>query len=140
MSRPETIKDVKERMIDIGSLDLERIIVEPKLLKHYTAFIEELQKMGGEIEPRYGTTVQFRLVRNQKQKESQLSTEQYTWDDTQKEYRKAVKADPGDPVQEYKKDRVKEWARAEGLPDPFDVFAANDEELQRIREDFGFDD
>lgn len=139
MSRPETVKDVKERMIRVGSMDLERIVTVPAILKHYTALIEALQKMNGEIRTAYGMSVSFYLPCDEKQLLSQLSAEQYQWDDAEKEYRKALKADLSDPVQEYKRDRIKEWAKEEGLPDPFDVFAANDPELQRIREEMGLE-
>ena len=140
MSRPESVKDVKDRMVQIGTMDLERIVTIPALLKHYTAFIEQLQKMYGEVEPSYGMNVKFSMVRDQKQLESQLASEQYMWDENKKDYEKALRADPSDPVKEYAKDRIKEWAKEEGLPDPFDCFAANDPELRRIREELGMNE
>lgn len=139
MSRPEAIKDVKDRTIRVGSMDLERIVTVPAILKHYTALIEALQKIDGEIRTAYGMTVEFYLPRDEKQLLSQLSTDQYQWDDSEMEYRRALKADLNDSVKEYKRDRIKEWAKEEGLPDPFDVFAANDPELQRIREEMGLE-
>jgi hypothetical protein len=140
MARPETIKDVKERMVEIGTIDLERIVTNPALLKPYTAFIEAVQKMNGTVETTYGSQVKMKLLRDQKQLEHQLSSEQYLWDDIQKRYNQAVRADESNPVPEYFRNSVTEWAKAEGLPDPFDPFAANDPELRRIREELGFND
>jgi hypothetical protein len=117
MARPETIADVEEKMIRIGSFDLERVVTEPKLLKAYTALIEQLQLMKGTVEPTYGQTVEFHLPRNQKQLQERLRSDQYSWDDHQKHYKLALL---GEEVADWRKSGISEWAKEEGLPDPFD--------------------
>ncbi len=142
MSRPETIKDVKERTIEIGRLEIDKIMVNPPLMKAYVAFLEALEKQGGKVVPAYGATVNFNLPRTESQLYDQLRTDQYHWDDCQKLYNRALfrhNSNVEEP-KEYQKDRIKEWAEAEGLPDPYGYLAVDDfsdEELDRIRQDLG---
>ena len=139
MARPETIADVKDRFIRMGSIEFGKISMTPELLKPYTAFLEAVKKMGGHMEENYSGIEMF-LPRTKKQLEDQLRSERYSWDNNEKYYKKALKADESDPVEEWRRDGIREWATEEGLPNPFDVFAANDPELARIRAELGIEE
>lgn len=137
MARPETIAEVKSRQETIGSLDVSKFSTTPALLKHYTALVEALEKMGGECEASYAN-VTLKRPKTKEELELQLATDQREWDRIRKLYYQAVKCDPEDePIREYQQESIKHWARGEGLPDPFDVFAANDPELAEIRKSLG---
>lgn len=141
MSRPETIKDVKERMIRVATFDVARLMINPPLIKAYVAFIEAVEKQNGEVDVQYGTNVEVKVRRTDSELHDQLKSEQYQWDDNQKLYNRAVyRHHPDvDPPKEYQKDRVQEWAREEGLIDPYSALVDDFDEdvLAEIRGELG---
>jgi hypothetical protein len=141
MSRPESIKDIKtqDRLVRIAMFEIDKIISNAALLKHYTALLEAAQKIGGNAEKSY-SSVDISIPKDQKQLEEQLKNDQYHWDDKQKLYNRALRGSTTDPIPEWQRSGLKEWAREEGLPNPFDVFAANDPELAALRAELGMED
>lgn len=139
MSRPETTNDVTDRFVRIASFETDKIIAHPTLLKHYTALLEAMQKIGGKVERSYNA-VEMQIPKDEQQLNEQLRGDQYRWDEMQKLYNVALKGDTvTDPVPEWRRNGIKEWAKEEGLPDPFDVFAANNEDIQKLRDELGLD-
>lgn len=137
MARPESIKDIKhdDRFVRIAMFEVDKIISNPALLKHYTALLEAVQKVGGYADKAY-STVDVNIPKDERQLEEQLRTDQYRWDDMQKLYNLAVnRGENSDEIPEWRRNSLKEWARENDLPDPFDVFAANDPELEAIRKE-----
>ena len=137
MSRPESIADIKhdDRFIRVATFDVDQIITSPMLLKHYNSMLEQVQKLGGFADKNY-SGVELHIPKSKKLLEDQLKGDQYHWDELQRYYNLAVVRGPGDTdVPEWRRNSIKEWAKAEGLPDPFDVFAANDDELDAIRQE-----
>lgn len=142
MARPESTKDIKhdDRFVRIATFDVDKIIGNAQLLKHYTALLETAQKMGGFADKSY-SSVEVQIPKDQKQLEEQLRGDQYRWDEQQKYYNLALnRGTNSDEVPEWRRNGIKDWAKEEGLPDPFDVFAANDPELQQLRVDLGLED
>lgn len=134
MSRPENLADIKhdDRFIRVASFEVDRVITSPMLLKHYNALLEQVQKLGGFASKSYAS-VELNIPKDKELLEQQLRNDQYRWDELQKYYNLAVVRGPGDTeVPEWRHNSIKEWAKEEGLPDPFDVFAANDPELAQI--------
>jgi len=134
MSRPESLADIKhdDRFIRVASFEVDRVITSPMLLKHYNALLEQVQKLGGFASKSYAS-VELNIPKDKELLEQQLRNDQYRWDELQKYYNLAVVRGPGDTeVPEWRHNSIKEWAKEEGLPDPFDVFAANDPELAQI--------
>lgn len=137
MSRPENLADIKhdDRFVRVASFEVDHIITSPVLLKHYNAMLETVQKFGGFVNKSY-SSVELSIPKSKELLEAQLRSDQYRWDEMQKFYNLAVVRGPGDTdVPEWRHNGIKEWAKDEGLPNPFDVFAANDDELDRIREE-----
>lgn len=142
MARPENHKDIKEsdRFVRIAMFEVDKIISNALLLKHYTALLEAAQKMGGHADKSY-STVDVNIPKDQAQLDYQLQCDQSVWDEMQKYYNLAVNRGPTcTDIPEWRRSGIQRWAKEEGLPDPFDVFAANDPELQQIREDLGLED
>ena len=134
MSRPENLADIKhdDRFIRVASFEVDRVITSPMLLKHYNALLEQVQKLGGFASKSYAS-VELSIPKDKELLEQQLRNDQYCWDELQKYYNLAVVRGPGDTeIPEWRHNSIKEWAKEEGLPDPFDVFAANDPELAQI--------
>lgn len=140
MARPESIKDVQDRFVRVAMFEVDKIIANPTLLKHYTAMLEAAQKLGGYAEKAY-STVDVNIPKDQKQLEDQLRSDQYQWDDMKKFYNLALnRGVNSDDIPEWRQSSIKRWAQEEGLPDPFDVFAANDPELAALRAELGMED
>lgn len=142
MARPESIKDLQEsdRFVRIALFEVDKIMTNATLLKHYTALLEAAQKMGGRAEKSY-STIDLNIPKNEKELKTQLEYDQRNWDDREKEYQLALNRGPSDSdFPEWKVSSVKRWAKDEGLPDPFDVFAANDPELSALRAELGMSD
>lgn len=134
MSRPESLADIKhdDRFIRVASFEVDRVITSPMLLKHYNALLEQVQKLGGFANKSYAS-VELNIPKDKELLEQQLRNDQRRWDELQKYYNLAVVRGPGDTeIPEWRHNSIKEWAKEEGLPDPFDVFAANDPELAQI--------
>lgn len=139
MSRPETTNDVTDRFVRVAMFETEQIMTNAILLKHYTALLDAITKMGGHADKSY-SSIDLNIPKDEKQLEAQLRNDQYRWDDMQKLYNVALKGDTvTDPVPEWRRNGIKEWAKEEGLPDPFDVFAANNEDIQKLRDELGLD-
>jgi hypothetical protein len=140
MARPESHKDISEdnRFTRIAMFEIDKMITHPLLLKHYTALLEAVHKMGGTSEKSYNS-VDLDIPKNSKQLDEQLKTDQYHWDDLEKLYRKALAGDNVDPIPEWRRSTLSEWAANEGLPNPFDPFVANNEDIQAIRKEMGLD-
>jgi len=142
MARPENIKDIKndDRFVRIAMFEVDKIISSASLLKHYTALLEAVQKMGGLAEKAY-STVDVKIPKDQAQLADQLRHDQHVWDDMQKYYNLALnRGINSDDIPEWRHNSIKTWAKENDLPDPFDVFAANDPELAALRADLGMDD
>lgn len=142
MARPESIKDIQEsdRFVRIALFEVEKIMTNATLLKHYTALLEVVQKMGGKAEKAYAT-IDVNIPKTDKELQTQLEYDQRTWDDRQKDYQLALNRGPSDDdFPEWKVSSIKRWAKDNDLPDPFDVFAANDPDLAALRADLGMDD
>ena len=139
MSRPETTNDVTDRFVRVAMFETEQIMTNAILLEHYTALLYAITKMGGHADKSY-SSIDLNIPKDEKQLEAQLRNDQYRWDEMQKLYNVALKGDTvTDPVPEWRRNGIKEWAKEEGLPDPFDVFAANNEDIQKLRDELGFD-
>lgn len=137
MSRPESIKDIKheDRFVRIAMFEVDKIINNAALLKHYTALLEAAQKLGGHAEKSY-STVDINIPKDEKELKQQLDSDQYRWDDMQKLYNLAVtRGENSDEIPEWRRNSLIQWAKNNDLPDPFDVFAANDPELDAIRKE-----
>lgn len=140
MARPESHKDISDenRFTRVAMFEIDKIVTNANLLKHYTALLEAIHKMGGRSEKGYNS-IDLDIPKNSKQLDEQLKSDQYHWDDYEKLYRKALAGDSVDPIPEWRRSTLKEWAEKEGLPDPFDVFAANNEDIQELRREMGLD-
>lgn len=135
MARPESIKDIKQedRFTRVAMFEIDKVIANAMLLKHYTALLETVQKMGGNAEKSY-STVDVNIPKNDKELADQLASDQRSWDDMQKLYHLAVnRGENSDEIPEWRRSGLTQWAADNDLPNPFDVFAANDPELEAIR-------
>lgn len=142
MARPESIKDIKreDSFIRIAMFETDKIIGNPVFLKHYTVMLESVNKIGGHADKSYAT-VELYIPKNDKELAEQLRHDQYYWDEMQKFYNLALNRGPdSDDVPEWRRNSVIQWAKDNDLPNPFDVFAANDPELKKIRDDLGLED
>lgn len=141
MARPESLEDIKEkdRFIRVASFEIDKFIENAKLLKHYTTLLEAIQSSGGLAEKSY-STVHLQLPKNKEELQYQLESDQRSWDDMQDHYNKAVDRGPTDEIPEWRRDNIISWAKRNDLPNPFDVFAANDPELAQIRADLNMED
>lgn len=141
MARPESIKDIKhdDRFVRIAMFEVDKIINNAALLKHYTALLEAAQKLGGFADKSY-SCVDVKIPKDDAQLTDQLRHDQYIWDDNQKMYNVAVnRGADSDEVPEWRRNSIIQWAKDNDLPNPFDVFAANDPELQKLREELGME-
>lgn len=141
MARPENIKDIKDedRFVRIATFEVEKIMCNAVLLKHYTALLEAVQKMGGKAEKSY-STIDVSAPKDDRELLQQLEYDQRTWDSRLAEYNLAVTRGPSDEdFPDWKRNTIIRWAKENDMPDPFDVFAANDPELAAIRADLEMD-
>jgi hypothetical protein len=140
MARPESHKNIDEgdKFTRVAMFEIDKIITNANLLKHYTAILEAVTKMGG-ISVKSYNSVDLDIPKNSQQLDEQLKSDQYRWDEMRNLYRTALNRDNVDPIPEWRRDAIKDWANKEGLPDPFDVFATNNEDIQEIRKEMGLD-
>lgn len=139
MSRPETTNDVTDRFVRVAMFETEQIMTNAILLKHYTALLDAITKMGGHADKSY-SSIDLNIPKDEKQLEAQLRNDQYRWDDMQQSYNKVLAgADPTEPVPDWKRKSIQNWAKENDLPDPFDVFVANNEDIQKLRDELGLD-
>jgi hypothetical protein len=137
MARPESIKDIplEERNEQIGSFNVGKLSTSPTLLKHYATFVEQIEKAGGHIVPNKwnSSEVDIFIPKTSHLLDYRLSDMQQSWDHSKKMYDKAVLRDGIGDMSEWDRDRIVKFAEAEQLPNPFDPFCANDDELDEIR-------
>lgn len=55
MSRPETTNDVNDRFVRVAMFETEQIMTTAILLKHYTALLDAITKMGGHADKSYSS-------------------------------------------------------------------------------------
>ena len=142
MARPESINDIadSDRYVRVAQFETEHIMTDPALLKHYTAMLEAVVKIGGYPDKSY-SSIDLYILKNQKQLQDQLRSDQYRWDDMQKSYNIVLaNADPTEPVPDWKRKGIQQWAKENDMPDPFDVFAANNDDIKKLRAEMGLDD
>lgn len=142
MARPDSISDIKhaDRFTTVATFEIDKFIQNSTLLKHYTSLLEAINKSGGMAE-KYYNTVKLQLPKDKQELEYQLASDQRTWDDMQEQYNLAVDRGPSsEDFPEWKRNNIISWAKRNELPDPFDVFAANDPELALIRADLNMED
>lgn len=143
MARPNSIADVTDRTNLVATFHTEFINTSPIMLKHYAAFIETAQKFNGQVKPNKWNKAQIEvfLPKSKEELEMQLIADQNSWDYRKEEYDKAVNRDSvSDEFDEYKQNRIKEFAKQNGFPNPFDVFSANDSDLDEIRRELELQD
>jgi hypothetical protein len=138
MARPESIKDIPldERADVVASFYVDKISANPGLLKYYAGLLEVVQKAGGEVERSEWClqNVTLHMPKDAKQLAHQLKQMQSRWDTDKELYESAVIRDTtGRDFRDWERSNVERFAEKEGLPNPFDVFAANDDELDKIR-------
>lgn len=138
MARPESTNDVPldERTDFVGEIHVDKISNNPMLLKQYAAFLEALAKAGGEFKRNdYGLhNVSLYIPKDAKQIAFHLKSMQSRWDNNKELYEQAVIRDStGKEFREWERDTVVRFAEENDLPNPFDVFASNDDELDEIR-------
>jgi len=137
MARPESIKDLNEQdtFVRVATFEVDQIMCNALLLKHYTSLLEVVQKMGGKADKSY-STIEVSVPKSNKELRNQLEYDQRTWDSRLADYNLAVNRGPSDEdFPEWKRNNIVRWAKDNDMPDPFDVFAANDPELAAIRAD-----
>lgn len=141
MARPESIKDVKEadRFVRIAMFEIDKIVTNSVLLKHYTSLIQAVEHRGGMVQKNYNT-VDVSVPKSTQELEQQLEYDQRGWDESQKYYNLALNRGPADAdIPEWRRNSIISWAKENDLPDPFDVFAANNEDIQALRDEMGLD-
>jgi hypothetical protein len=136
MPRPVSTEEITERSRSIGRIEVERLGTHPSLLKAYAALLDAVTKMGGHAEQRY-SNVELFIPKTAQELADQLESDQRRWDSTEALWLRAVRADEGDELREYERETVVAWCEAEGKPNPFDPFAARDEDLAAIRRELG---
>lgn len=141
MARPDSISDIKheDRFVRVATFEIDKIVANAALLKHYTSLLEAIQKAGGNASKSY-STVELTVPKDKQELEQQLASDQYSWDDSNKFYNLALnRGENSDEIPEWRRSSIKRWAKEQELPDPFDVFAANDPELQQMRMELGME-
>ena len=136
MPRPVSTEEITERSRSIGRIEIERFGTHPSLLKAYAALLEAVTKLGGHADQRY-SNVELFIPKTAKELAEQLESDQRRWDNAEALWLRAVRADDDDVLREWERDTVVAWCEAEGKPNPFDPFAARDEDLAAIRRDLG---
>ena len=136
MPRPASTDDITERSRSIGRIEIERFGTHASLLKAYAALLEAVTKLGGRAEQRYGNVELF-IPKTPTELADQLESDQRRWDNAEALWLRAVRADENDDLREWERETVIAWCDAEGKPNPFDPFAARDEDLAAIRRDLG---
>ncbi|MBV9921913.1 MAG: hypothetical protein JOY78_13815 [Pseudonocardia sp.] len=116
MARPETIEDIEINRTEFGSIDVNKIANDGTLLKAYAIFLESVQKAGGEVELRYGSSATFTRAPSPKEQFDQLRAAQREWDVAKKYYEQIAAV--GDTEHSYQRREAEVWAEKEGLPFP----------------------
>lgn len=144
MARPESINDIPmdERTDLFAQFYLDKISASPLLLKYYAQLLGELEKVGGSITRSDWSleNVSLYVNKDSAQLKYMLKQLQERWDRRQESYNNAVLRDGVEDLKEWQRDDIRKWAEEEGLPDPFDPFAATNDELIQIRRDLQMSD
>jgi hypothetical protein len=123
MARPENFSDIKDRTLRVATFEVDKLTALPALLKHYVALVESVQKMGGEVNTSYGSTVEVTIPKNPTQLKETFEREQREWDRQEELYAAVLR---GEVLKSYQEYGVTEWAKNEGHPKP--VFNKEDED------------
>ena len=115
MARPETVADIELKDIEFGNIEVDKIMLDPALLKGFTAFLEAATKAGAAVSKSY-RTVQFLRYPTEDEQDEQLSSAQNTWDYGKKQY--DILASVGECESSWDHNRAQDWATAEGMPFP----------------------
>ena len=137
MARPTTTDEITERHVEVARMEFDKFALHPGLLKAYAALLAEADKLGGNATKSWGNTVTVSIAKTDKELEDQLAADQRRWDSAQALWERAVRAEEDDDLREWERTTVTEFAEAEGRPNPFDAFAANDPEIAQLRRDLG---
>lgn len=126
MARPEYITDIDLVNIEFATIDVDKIALDPQLLKGYTAFLEAVTKAGVEIDTNY-RGARFLRRPTLSEQTAQLREAQTKWDNGKKYYE--TLAAVGECEYSYERSLAADWAAVEGLPfppehDPIDAFDA----------------
>lgn len=138
MARPEKTSEVTERYNRIATYELAFMMTQPALMKAYTAMCEAAQKMGGRVRST-GTSVTVEVLKTGEQLRTELEYEQRQWDRMEDSYQVAFNRDPDDlgAASEWDKERIQNWAEANGKPDPWAIALHDDPELDAMRTELG---
>jgi hypothetical protein len=138
MSRPTKLLEVKDRWNLLAEFHLDQALTNPAIMKHYAALIDAVKKEGGRVVKRYGTEMRVEVLKSAEEMREQLERDQHRWDEMDQLYRQALDREPGSTdLRESQREALIQWAEREERPNPFDVFAANDPELEAIRKQLG---
>lgn len=116
MSRPEFIEDIELENIEFAAIEVDKISLDPALLKGYTAFLEAATKAGAEIDSSGYRGVRFLRFPNESEQRSQLITAQNRWDEGKRNYEHL--ASVGETEYSWQRSSAESWAKAEGMPFP----------------------
>ena len=122
MARPETVRDVERKTIQIATFEVAELTALPALMRCYVALVETVQKMGGEIQKNY-SSVMVHIPKDNEQLAEQLKSEQANWDRNADLYELVL---AGKPIKSYQEYSLTEWAKKEGLGEP--EFVKEDED------------
>ena len=136
MARPDCLADIEPREhTDFGTIRVDDIVAHPAMLKAYATFVEAIQKAGGSVS---GSSYSMTLSRSATIEEQlqDLRSAQSAWDMRQREY-ESMK-DFGE-IEDWKRDSVRAWAEAEGLPfppehEPIESFDATIRDIDEVLE------
>jgi hypothetical protein len=116
MARPEYLEDIEMNNIEFATIELDKINLDPALLRGYTAFLEAATKAGAEVDSGPYRGVRFLRYPNMTEQEDQLRTAQNTWDYGKKQY--DLLASVGEVEHSWDRTRAEEWAKNEDMPFP----------------------
>lgn len=116
MARPTYIADIELENVEFAAIEVDKINLDPALLKGYTAFLEAVTKAGVTVDAGGYRGVRFFRYPTLAEQESQLITAQATWDSGQRQY--DILASVGECEHSWDRDRAESWAKAEGMPFP----------------------
>ena len=116
MARPEFIADIELDGIEFATIEVDKITLDPALLKGYTAFLEAAVKGGASTDQSGYRGVRFTRFPNDSEQQTQLRSAQSRWDEGQKQYN--ILASIGECERSWDRDRAEEWAKEEAMPFP----------------------
>lgn len=126
MARPETTDEVTDRRVRLAQFDFEQFATRPAMVKAYAKFIEATRELysRAEEESSYGSVTIYRPATDA-ELEAQLRSMQLSWDSRKAAYDLAVEQGsdsiPEGDLKDYQINSIRSFAKAEGLPDPFEA-------------------